>query len=145
MVHIPPPVTDNHSSQQPLSSSSSHRQSSDHSHSQRANMRFTSGALAFGALALQFLSVTASPVVTCDDDCIINRDPSFDMSRIENYHDKKLLCRINNYFVAFAIGDFDGTNEFYSDDFHITDIRTNSFPFSCAILTLICFHSSCHC
>ncbi|RDL39996.1 Uncharacterized protein BP5553_04336 [Venustampulla echinocandica] len=65
----------------------------------------------------QILGVAASPVQNGT-----SSDPSFDNSRIINYHDKLLLSRIDKYFVAFTTGDYDAMNEMEADDFHITDI-----------------------
>ncbi|RDL40353.1 Uncharacterized protein BP5553_00332 [Venustampulla echinocandica] len=48
--------------------------------------------------------------------------PAFDDSRIKHHHDKLLLSRINEYFVAFATGDFNGMNELEAEEFHISDI-----------------------
>lgn len=56
----------------------------------------------------------------------INR--AFDDSRIKNHEDKLLLSRINEYFLTFATGDYQGMSDLQAEEFHITDIRNLSLP-----------------
>ncbi|KFY19075.1 hypothetical protein V491_04604 [Pseudogymnoascus sp. VKM F-3775] len=48
--------------------------------------------------------------------------PGYDDSRIIDFHDKKLLRRMKEYFITFVDGDFEGMRDLQADDFHITDI-----------------------
>ncbi|KAK2756542.1 hypothetical protein FQN54_005435 [Arachnomyces sp. PD_36] len=49
-------------------------------------------------------------------------NPSFDDSRIRDHPDKLLLSRIEEYFISFTTGDFEGMRDLQAEDFHITDI-----------------------
>lgn len=55
---------------------------------------------------------------------------AFNNDRIRNHDDKELLARINEYFGAFANADAQKMNSMVADDYHMTDIRKSSFPFT---------------
>ena len=64
--------------------------------------------------------------------------PGFDDSRIKDYPDEKLLKYIKAYYKPFINGDADAQKALQTEDFVITDIRTNlhTFPLSSDINSL---------
>lgn len=55
--------------------------------------------------------------------------PAYDDSRIQNYPDKLLLKRMEEYLISFATGDYDGMRDLQAEELLITDIHKSPFPF----------------
>lgn len=54
--------------------------------------------------------------------------PTFDDSRIKDFHDKTLLRRVRQFFKTFTTGDFDGMRDLQSENYTMTDIRMPTKP-----------------
>lgn len=73
-------------------------------------------------------------------------NPAFDISRIIDHPDKLLLSRINEYFIAFATGDYNQMDAMVAEEYQMSDVCQCSFSFLVdSILIRHFLHSSWYC